>query len=80
MAITKIHPIKSTVQKAVNYICNPDKTDGALLIDSFACDYRIRYRINLLKAACQQHRPEKAKESGGNITCCKIIPVFHHHV
>ena len=38
MAITKIHAIRSSIQKAVDYICNPDKTEGALLIDSFACD------------------------------------------
>ena len=39
MAITKIHAIRSSIQKAVDYICNPDKTEGALLIDSFACDH-----------------------------------------
>ena len=39
MAITKIHAIRSSIQKAVDYICNSDKTEGALLIDSFACDH-----------------------------------------
>ena len=37
MAITKIHPIRADVQKAVDYICNPEKTNGELLVDSFAC-------------------------------------------
>lgn len=37
MAITKIHPIKASVQKAIDYICDPNKTDGELLVDSFAC-------------------------------------------
>ncbi len=37
MAYTRIHAIKATVQKALKYICNPEKTDGKLLIDSFAC-------------------------------------------
>lgn len=37
MAYTRIHAIKATVQKALKYICNPEKTDGELLIDSFAC-------------------------------------------
>ena len=27
MAVTKIHPIKSTLKKALDYIENPDKTD-----------------------------------------------------
>ena len=37
MAITKNHPINSTLKKAIEYICNPDKTDGTLLIDSYGC-------------------------------------------
>ncbi|MCR5233622.1 MAG: relaxase/mobilization nuclease domain-containing protein [Lachnospiraceae bacterium] len=35
MAITKIHAIKATVKGAINYICNPDKTDGQMLISSY---------------------------------------------
>lgn len=27
MAYTKIHAIKATVDKAIDYICNPEKTD-----------------------------------------------------
>ena len=30
MAVTKIHGIKTTVDKAIEYICNPDKTDQKL--------------------------------------------------
>ena len=37
MAITKIHAIWASVQKAVDYICDPDKTDGEMLVDSFGC-------------------------------------------
>ena len=37
MAITKTHPIKSTLKKAIDYICNPEKTDGKLLVSSFGC-------------------------------------------
>ena len=37
MAITKTHPIKSTMKAAIDYICNPEKTDGSLLISSFGC-------------------------------------------
>ena len=37
MAVTKIHGIKTTVDKAIEYICNPDKTDQNLYISSFAC-------------------------------------------
>ena len=37
MAVTKIKPIKSTLKKALDYIQNPDKTDGKMLISSFGC-------------------------------------------
>ena len=37
MAITKIHAIKTTVQSAVDYICNPEKTDGMILVDTYCC-------------------------------------------
>ena len=37
MAVTKTYPIKSTLKAAIDYICNPDKTDGKLLVSSFGC-------------------------------------------
>lgn len=37
MAITKIHPIKSTLKKALDYITNPAKTDDKLLVSSYGC-------------------------------------------
>jgi len=39
MATTKITPIKRTVKAALDYILNPDKTDGKLLASSFGCSY-----------------------------------------
>ena len=39
MAATKIKPVKSTLSKALDYIENPDKTDGKMLISSFGCSY-----------------------------------------
>ena len=37
MAYTKIHAIKATVDKAIDYICNPDKTDEQIYVSSYAC-------------------------------------------
>ena len=37
MAVTKIKAIRSTLDKAIKYICNPEKTKGMLLVDSFGC-------------------------------------------
>lgn len=37
MAITKTHPIKSTLKDAIEYICDLNKTDGHLLVSSYGC-------------------------------------------
>ena len=37
MAITKIHPIKSTLHLAINYIVNEEKTDEQLLVSTHKC-------------------------------------------
>ncbi len=37
MAISKIKPIKSTLKKAIDYICNPGKTENGDLVSSFGC-------------------------------------------
>ena len=42
MAYTKIHAIKATVDKAIEYICNPDKTDEQIYVSSYACASRLR--------------------------------------
>ena len=38
MSITRIHAIKATVKRSVDYICNPDKTDSGVLIYSFGTE------------------------------------------
>ena len=37
MAITKIHPIKSTLHLAIDYIVNGDKTDEQLSVNTHKC-------------------------------------------
>jgi hypothetical protein len=39
MAITKIHPIKTTLSLSIDYICDPAKTDEAILISSYKCGH-----------------------------------------
>ena len=53
MAVTKIHPIKSTLKKALDYIENPVKTDEKMLVSSFACSYEtadIEFELLLSQA------------------------------
>ena len=35
MAVTKTHLIKSTLKAAIDYICNPEKADGKLLVSFY---------------------------------------------
>ena len=37
MAVTEIHAIRTTLNKALDYIMNPKKTDDRLLVDGFGC-------------------------------------------
>lgn len=60
MAVTKIKPIKSTVKKALDYIQNPAKTDGKLLVSSFGCSFEtadIEFQMEL----------EQVMQKGNNI-------------
>ncbi len=41
MAYTEIHPIKVTLGKAIDYICNKDKTANGLWISSNNCQHQI---------------------------------------
>ena len=39
MFLLKLIHIKSTLKQALDYIENPDKTDGKMLVSSFGCSY-----------------------------------------
>ena len=61
MAYTKIHAITATVDKAVAYICNPDKTDESIYISSYACapeTAAIDFKYTL--DHCRENSPNKA--------------------
>lgn len=61
MAYTEIHAIKATVNKAIDYICNPEKTAGKFLISSFACapeTAAIDFEYTL--DHCRENSPNKA--------------------
>ena len=53
MAVTKIKPIKGTLNKALEYIQNPEKTEGKTLVYSFGCSYEtadIEFEYTLSQA------------------------------
>lgn len=43
MAYTRIHPIKSTLNLAINYICNDKKTDDNIYISCHNCHYKTAH-------------------------------------
>ena len=61
MAVTKIHAIKKTVNKAINYITNPEKTDGTILVSGYNCEADYAYLDFKMTA-------ELAKEVKGDYT------------
>ena len=61
MAITKIHAIQATINKAVDYICNPAKTDERILISSFGCSPQTAaYDFKFALSKTNQSDPNKA--------------------
>ena len=61
MAYTKIHAITATVNKAVDYICNPDKTDEGILISSYGCSTETAaYDFKFALSKTSQSNPNKA--------------------
>jgi hypothetical protein len=60
MAVTKIKPVKSALKQRIEYIQNPAKTDGKMLVSSFGCSYEtadIEFEMTL----------SKAREKGNNL-------------
>lgn len=37
MPVTKIHPIRSTLKKAIKYVANPDKTEELMYVSTYGC-------------------------------------------
>ena len=64
MAVTKTHPIKSTLKAAIDYICNPAKTDGSLLISSYGCSAET---ADIEFAWTRQHTIDKGENLGRHL-------------
>ena len=64
MAVTKTHPIKSTLKAAIVYICNPAKTDGSLLISAYGCSAET---ADIEFAWTRQHAIDKGENLGRHL-------------
>ena len=56
MAITKIKALKTTLDKAINYIINPEKTEDGQLVYSFGCSVGTADVEMVLTAKKGSHR------------------------
>lgn len=68
MAITKIHPIKATLNYAIDYITDAHKTDEKVLIDAFDCLPS--------SAAVQFFRTREDAHARGNVLARHLIQSF----
>ena len=61
MAYTRIHAVKTTVHKTIAYICNPEKTNGELLISSFGTSPQTaKYDFQYALSKTDSSDPNKA--------------------
>lgn len=68
MAVTKIIPIRFTIEKSIDYICNPKKTDDLLYLHSEHC-------VPQTAALTFQHHLRQAR-AGGNTIGRHLIQSF----
>ena len=64
MAVTKTHPIKSTLKAAIDYICDPAKTDGSLLVSAYGCSAET---ADIEFAWTRQHAIDKGENLGRHL-------------
>ena len=67
MAITKIHPIKSTLNLAIDYITKSEKTDEKILVSSFKCH---------LSTALQFMKTREDNDTNGTVLARYLIQSF----
>ena len=60
MAVTKIKPVKNALKQRIEYIQNPAKTDGKMLVSSFGCAYEMA-DIEFMKTL------DRARDKGNNL-------------
>jgi len=77
MAITKIHAIKSTVNKAIDYITNPEKTDGTILVSGYNCQADYAYLdFKMTAELAKEVKGDYAKTGGADNLAYHMIQSF----
>ncbi len=81
MAYTKIHAITATVNKTVDYICNPAKTDESILISSYGCNPETAaYDFKFALSKTSQSDKNKAYHLIQSFLPCKVSYKEAHQI
>lgn len=68
MAITKIHAVKTNLKASLDYIMNPQKTDGKMLIDGYGVTPETAYlEFQMTEQIAQLKSSKQQKKEGGNL-------------
>lgn len=77
MAVTKIKGIKVTVEKAIDYIVNPDKTDGKILVSGFqVVPAFAAYEFKATAELAQELNGDYTNTGSANVQAYHLIQSF----
>lgn len=77
MAYTRIHAIKSTLPKAIEYICNPEKTEEQLLVSGYNCEpYSAAFEFRATAALGREIRGDFTNTGGADNLAYHMIQSF----
>lgn len=77
MAYTRIHAIKRTLQKALDYIENPEKTDDQMLVSAYNVDpMYASLEFSITSAIAQAAKGDYTKTGGANNLAYHMIQSF----
>ena len=77
MAYTRIHAIKRTLQKALDYIENPEKTDDQMLVSAYNVDpLYASLEFTMTAAIARNLRGDYSATGGGNNLAYHLIQSF----
>ena len=77
MAVTKIKAIKVTVEKAIEYIINPEKTDGKILVSGFqVVPAFAAYEFKATAALAQELNGDYTNTGSANVQAYHLMQSF----
>ncbi len=81
MAITKIHPIRRTLSRAVKYINDPSKTETELYVSCFGCSQENIAAEFALTRSCAPHKsPVQAQHLIQSFAKGEVDPATAHEI